>query len=153
MYAHQRLPSVYNRGDRTLAVHLRVLGRLLSMKDPSSDGGSPKRDSSILTGRLHRYVIATCYMKMMRRLKHKTLSQPYITSLQAVETSAICFDTSKFEAPTTQWTKNDWQFLNKFLKTTPQKFQDSYPALIRQAGVPLDQFQPLYTADTCAEFH
>lgn len=122
------------------------------MKD-SSDGEIPKRDPSKLSGRLQRYVIATCYRKMKHRMNHKTLSKPYVSSLRKVNDNDICFDPSEFENPSAQWMTNDWKFLNKFLKTTPPGFQSLYPALLKQAGKPLDEFTPLYTQDTCVEFH
>jgi len=67
-----------NSGRTTLAEHLWILSKLLVMKDPPGDGG-PATDTTWVE-RLQYYVIATCYPKMVRRLGHKTLSQPYIHS-------------------------------------------------------------------------
>jgi len=134
------------RSNRTLPVHLRVLGKLLSMKESSPSG--PKKDPSSLSGRLLRYVIATCYPKMTRRLKHKTLSQPYILSLKQVNTFNV--DNSKLDEPQPHRTQHDRLFMTRFFLTTPLEFQNKYPT-IKQAKMDKD-FQ-LYTEDTCTEFH
>jgi len=101
---------LYNRSNTTLALHLRVLGRLLSMEEPSPNG--PKKDASSLSVRLLRYVVATSYAKITHRLKHKTLSQPYIRSLKTVDTFNVV--ESELEQPTHQGTENDRLFLIKF---------------------------------------
>ena len=74
---------LYNRSHSTIAKHLFILSKLLSMKAPSIDGS--KTDPSFFR-RILLYVIATCYPKMIHRLGHRTLSKPYIQSLNEVKT-------------------------------------------------------------------
>jgi hypothetical protein len=77
-------------GFTTLADHLWISSELLVMKDHPSDGGPEAVNPSKMSDRLLRYIIATCYQKMERRLKHKTLSQPYFSSLKSVELTSLC---------------------------------------------------------------
>ena len=67
---------LYNRSHSNIAKHLWILSKLLTMKEPSVNG--PRTDPSSLSKRLLLYVIATCYPKMIHRLGHQTLSEPYI---------------------------------------------------------------------------
>ena len=146
---------LYNRSNNTLAVHLRVLGKLLSMKKLSPNG--PTKDPGSLSGRLLRYVIATCYRKMTRRLKHKTLSQPYIRSLRQVNTvdvnDSFNVDIFKLDKPSSERNEHDWLFLTKFFLTTPPEFQNKFPTLLKQGKMEFNKDYQLYTKDTCAEFH
>ena len=140
---------LHNRSNTTIPVHLRVLGKLLSMKESSPNG--PTKDPGKLAGRLLHYVIATCYPKITRRFKHKTLSQPYIRSLKQVNTFDV--DNSKLGKPSPQRTGHDQLFLTKFFLTTSEKFQTKFPTLLKQAKMVRDKDFQLYTEDTCAEFH
>jgi hypothetical protein len=143
---------LHNRSKTTMPVHLRVLGKLLSMKEPSPNG--PIADPGKLSGRLLRYVIATSYSKIRRRLKNKTLSQPYIESLKQVDT--LDMDYPKRDKPSPQRpqrTEHDRLFLTKFFSTTSENFQAGFPKLLKQAKTVHDQDFQLYTKDTCAEFH
>lgn len=72
-----------------MAGHLWILGKLLTMKDD-------KKDFGIVFGRLLPYVVATCYMKIKRRLKND-LSKPYMKALRAVKT--VLFDESQRGTP------------------------------------------------------
>ena len=119
------------------------------MEEPSPNG--PKKDASSLSVRLLRYVVATSYAKITRRLKHKTLSQPYIRSLKTVDTFNVV--ESELEQPTRQGTENDRLFLIKFFSTTPPEFQIRFPKLVERANKVADENFRLYTKDTCAEFH
>jgi hypothetical protein len=142
---------LYNRSHSTITKHLWILSKLLNMKEPSTSDG-PKGNPSSLSKRLLRYVIATCYRKMIRRLGHRTLSQPYIQSLKQVTT--FQFDESKLDQASEGETANDRLFLLQFVLTGAWRPCTKFPKLIEQAKVAEDgkTFQ-LYTKDTCAEFH
>src|SRR6266446_3839510 len=146
---------LYNRSNRTLAVHLRVLGKLLSMKESSPNG--PTKDPGSLSARLLCYVIATCYSKMARQLKHKTLSQPYIRSLNQVNTvdvnNSFNVNNFKLDKSSPQRIQHDRLFLTKFFLTTPLEFRNKFPTLLKQAEMESNKDFQLYTKDTCAEFH
>src|SRR5271154_1650780 len=88
---------MYNRSHSTMAKHLWIMSKLLTMAEPSIDG--PRRNPTSLSERLLRYVIATCYPKMIHRLGHRTLSQPYIDSL--IQVTTFQFDESQFDKATT----------------------------------------------------
>jgi len=119
---------LYNRSNRTLAVHLRVLGKLLSMKESSPNG--PTKDPGSLSARLLCYVIATCYSKMVRQLKHKTLSQPYIRSLNQVNTvdvnNSFNVNNFKLDKSSPQRIQHDRLFLTKFFLTTLWSFETNF---------------------------
>ena len=120
------------------------------MKEFSPNNG-PTKDPVSLSGRLLHYVVATCHRKMTRRLKHKTLSQPYIQSLKQVNTFNV--DNSKFDKPSPQGTQNDRLFLTDFFLSTSPEFQSKFPTLLKQAKMESNKDFQLYTEDTCAEFH
>lgn len=115
-----------------------------------------KDDLKSPSNRLLRYVIATCYPKMIRRLGNKTWSKPYIDSLKQITT--FQFDESKLDRDqvSEKETENDRQFLLKFVLSMPS-LHTQVPKLIEQAkkaraGAGSKDFQ-LYTQDTCEEFH
>ena len=110
------------RSNRTLPMHLWVLGKLLSMKESSPSG--PTKDPSSLSGCLLCYLIAIFYPKMTCQLKHKTLSQPYIQSLKQVNTFNV--DNSNLDKPSPQGTQHDQLFLTKFFLTTLQSFKTNF---------------------------
>lgn len=127
-----------------MAGHLWILGKLLTMKDD-------KKDFGIVFGRLLPYVVATCYMKIKRRLKND-LSKPYMKALRAVKT--VLFDESQRGTPRADELANDRQFLVNYLLTTAERRGTETPNLIKQAELARDH-KPfhLYTEDTCMEFH
>jgi len=139
---------LYNRSKTTIPVHLRVLGKLLTMEEPSPLG--PKRVSSVMQGRLMRYVIATCFQKIRRRVRHKTLSQPLIKSLKDLTT----FNVGNFERDerSDERTGHD-RLLLEFLMDTHDDLQAQFPKLLERAKNKDDPDFDLYTEDTCAEFH
>jgi hypothetical protein len=120
------------------------------MKEPSVNG--PRTDPSSLSKRLLLYVIATCHPKMIHRLEHQTLSEPYIQSLNQVTT--FQFDESKVDQGSTVEITNDRLFLVKFVLPASSGLHTKIPKLIQQAKLAEDSkpFQ-LYTKDTCMEFH
>ena len=61
-----------------LEEHLWILSRLLSTK---YDGNTTSRNRGY---QLLRYVVATCYPKILLRLNHAVGSRPYLNSLHAV---------------------------------------------------------------------
>jgi hypothetical protein len=125
------------------------------MKEPFPNG--PTKDPGSISARLLRYVIATCHLKMARWLKHKTLSQPYIRSLNQVNTvdvnNSFNVNKVKLDKPSPQRIQHDRLFLTKFFLTTPLEFQNKFPTLLKQAEMESNKDFQLYTKDTCAEFH
>jgi len=98
-----------------------------------------------------RYVIATCYQKIRRRLRHKTLSQPFIKSLKQVETFNV--DESQRGTRSAQRTEHDKLFLTKFLLDAHRDLHAKFPKLLKHARMKDDPDFELYTEDTCIEFH
>src|SRR6266567_1047044 len=139
-----------NRSHSTIAKHLLILSKLLTMKEPSID--SPQRNSYSPSEHLLCYVIATCYPKMKRRSKHRTLSLPYIKSLEEITT--FQFDESKLNLASNAESANDLLFMRKFMLPFLRNIGTKIPKLTMQANA-LDEGKPvyLYTEDTCAEFH
>ena len=122
------------------------------MKEPSIDG--PKRDLHSLNNRLLRYVIATCYPKMIRRLGNKNWSQPYIESLKGVTT--FQFDESRLhrDQVSRKEIANDRQFLLTFFLPTSSVLKTDAPKLLEKAKAAKDSEDiQFYTKDTCEEFH
>jgi len=144
---------LYNRSNRTLAMHLQVLGKLLSNNGPTEDGS--------LYERLLSYVIGTCYPKIAHRLTHKTLSQPYVWSLNQVNTVDVnnSFNVNKFNLDnpsrgrTLARAQSDRLFLTRFFLAAPLEVQNKFPTLLKQAEMLSNKDFQLYTKDTCAEFH
>src|SRR5271156_1257212 len=121
------------------------------MKDSHGDGG-PAIIPSKMSNRLLRYIIATCHPKMNRRLKHKTLSQPYFSSLKSVED--FTFDKSLQEQPSSLETASDQSFLQKFVLPAVDKLRTSIPFIHQQAKLAEEnQKFKLYNENTCKEFH
>src|SRR5271169_2233629 len=141
---------MYNRSHPTIAKHLWIMSKLLTMKEHSIDG--PKINPINLSERLLRYIIATCYPKMIRRLGHRTLSQPYIDSLSQVTT--FQFDKSQLDQATVDEIENDQLFLLQFLLPAAPMLRTKIPKLTEQAKLAQNR-KPVqfYTKDTCAEFH
>lgn len=128
------------------------MSKLLSMKEPSDNG--LKRDTTALSNRILRYVIATCYPKMNRRMKHR-LSWSYIQSLGGITT--FQFSESEYDGlPPRDEIENDRHFLVKFLLSVASGSicNTKTPKLLEQAQLACDRkpFQ-LYTNETCIEFH
>jgi hypothetical protein len=138
---------LYNRSHWTITKHLWVLSRILTMKEPSSDG--PKTVPDSLSRCLIHHVIATCYPKMLRRLGQRTLSGPYIRSLKSVTT--FKFGESMSNTATEEMT-NDRLLLLFILKSI--SLHPKIPKLLEQAKLAerREPFQ-LYTKETCTEFH
>jgi len=148
--------------------HLWILGKLLTLtKPPSSSDDSARlrassssddlRDSSSSDGsaRLLRYVVATCYPKMIRRLNHKTLSLPFIKALEQIQT--FTFHESKLDQEQKEETKSDILFLTNFLPHAAPALSIEIPKIKEKIEVLMgtedrSAFR-LYTQDTCAEFH
>ena len=121
------------------------------MKDSHGDGG-PAIIPSKMSNRLLRYIIATCHPKMNRRLKHKTLFQPYFSSLKSVED--FTFDKSLQEQPSSLETASDQSFLQKFVLPAVDKLRTSIPFIHQQAKLAeANQKFELYNENTCKEFH
>ena len=123
------------------------------MKGCPFDGG-PIDEEPTDEERLLLYVISTCYPKMNRRINHKTLSMPYMTSLENVE--AVPYHKSLHMEASTDEKENDRLFLVKFLKPAIEAnwFNKAIPKLYEQATL-AEKSKPfqLYTEDTCMEFH
>ena len=152
MIAHAH--NVYDSYKRppTLAEHFWILSRLLAMKYGAAQ-----------VSLLRTYVIATCYRKMYRRFKHKTLSLPYISTLESVNMAGIDFNSQEkqniaFESQEKQELQdaNDRKFLVDFLITysedQPSKLR--FTNLLEQARLAA-QHKPfqLYNESTYREFH
>jgi hypothetical protein len=124
------------------------------MKDRTSKGGPKEANLTKLSDRLLLYVIAASYPKILRRIKHPTLSIPYITSLNQVKN--FHFDESMRSVASKEEIENDRLFLVKYLLTAVEEswLGLSTPNLCQQAKLAKqgDRFQ-LYTKDTCLEFH
>ena len=71
-----------HRSHMTMAKHLWILGRLLTMKIPIKDSRGTKSCNKCI----FNHVITTCYPKIFGWLQNKILSLPYITSLKEVTT-------------------------------------------------------------------
>lgn len=137
----------YFRSNPTLATHLHILSRLLTMPGPQHD------DEESLN-RLLSYVIATCYPKMLRRSKH-SVSQRYLSSLKGA--TGIRFSQPPRELSEREIDKsNDQRFLGWVhnLALRNQDFRDEYPKIVHQAKLAVENepFQ-LYSEATCEEFH
>jgi hypothetical protein len=133
-----------HRSHSTFEKHVWVLSRLITMKE---DPESPDN-------RLLRYVVATCYPKMINRLNHRTWSQPYIDSLKRITT--VEFDESRLERDrvSAKEIDNDRQFLLNFFLPISSSLQTKVPKLIKQAeNAKSNKDLQLYTEDTCEEFH
>src|SRR6266567_5086025 len=120
---------LYNRSHSTIAKHLLILSKLLTMKEPSIDG--PKTDPSSLSRRILRYVVATCYPKMIHRLGHRTLSKPYIQSLNQVTT--FRYDKSMFDKGLTAEIESDRLFLVEFMLSASSRLHIKFPKIMEQA--------------------
>jgi hypothetical protein len=109
---------LYNRSRPTIAKHLWILSKLLTMIYSSTQSLDPTiwhPDPSHLehsAERLLRYIIATCHMKMIHRLENQ-LSKTYIQSLSQVKT--FPFDESSTVSQADEAIENDWQFLLAFM--------------------------------------
>lgn len=119
------------------------------MKDPSSNEGETGLEKDC--NRLLRYVVATCYPKMQRRFENRTLSQPYIDSLQKVTEFSFCEPSQKQPS-----SDSDQQFIELVHRTTTHNsnFVKSFPKISHQAELAHkgEAFQ-LYSGDTQREFH
>ncbi|KJA17468.1 hypothetical protein HYPSUDRAFT_57717 [Hypholoma sublateritium FD-334 SS-4] len=136
----------------TAAKHLWILSKLLCMKEPSNDG--PKRDITALINRIRRYIIATCYPKMNRRMQHR-LSRSYVQSLGGI--TAFQFSESERDGlPPKDEIESDRRFLVNILLplASDSIYKTKTPKLLEQAQLAYDlkPFQ-LYTNETCTEFH
>lgn len=119
------------------------------MKDPSPDG--PKIQPGVLSERLLRYVIATCYEKMIQRLRHKTLSLPYSESLKGLNPSKFV---AHSEPASPAEADNDRLFLLKVVLLAHDKFDTKTPNLVKTAKLAeANKSFELYTEDTYMEFH
>src|SRR6266699_4661817 len=108
VHAHQ-CPLLYNRSGMTIAQHLWIMSKLLSMKEPITDNKKePKRDPAVLSKRLQLHVIATCFPKMLRRFKQPA-SRLFIESLESVK--AWEFDEDKRGQPSKKEIGNDREFV------------------------------------------
>ena len=113
-----------------------------------------KEDPESPDNRLLRYVVATCYPKMINRLNNQTWSQPYIDSLKRIST--VEFDESRLERDrvSAKEIDNDRQFLLNFFLPISSSLRTKVPKLIKQAeNAKSNKDLQLYTEDTCEEFH
>ena len=122
------------------------------MKEPSDDG--PKREPPVLSRRILRYVLATCYPLINRRLKHR-LSRSYIQAVAEVTT--FQFSESEYNRKSaTAEIEGDRRFLVDYLlpSSLASIWETKIPKLMEQAQLARDRkpFQ-LYTNETCIEFH
>lgn len=128
---------IYDRSNTTFSSHIWILSKLLVMEYPFDD--------------LLSYVIATSHVKILRRLRHSTLSMPYSSSLRAVTNFSFC---EFHRLPTTAEMESDQSLLARSLPTVITRLRTKIPKIQEQmelakANKPL-QF---YTKDTCMEFH
>jgi hypothetical protein len=144
---------LYDNSDfTTLADHLWILSKLLVMKDSPSDGGPAAIVPSEMSNRLLRYIIATCYRKMLRRLNHNTLSRPYFLSLKSVED--VTFNESLRGQPSMLETASDWLFLENVVLDGGHTLRTPIPHILEQANLAVaNQNFQLYNQNTCKEFH
>ena len=147
MHAHQ-CPLLYNRSGQTIATHLWIVGKLLSMTEPTTG----KRDFTLLSNRLIHHVIANCFPKIGRRLTQPA-SVLFIDSLKSM--TAWDFDEAKRGKPTPANIQNDLEFVVNYLLTPKEDALDGkIPNLIKQAELVRDKKEEwLYTKETCIEFH
>jgi hypothetical protein len=102
---------------------------------------------------LLRYVIATCYPKILRRIRHLTLSKPYLVSLQSV-TAFSFVEPHQHQEPNRAGIKSDRLLLSNFLSVAARKLRTKIPKIEEQiALVEAEQPFKLYTKETCIEFH
>jgi len=154
---------LYNsyKSEPTMAEHLWILSQVLVMKYNFDGRSHSHRNSAFL---LMNYVIATCYLKMIRRLKHKTLSLPYIESLRSVKMAGVTFLESHEKQEGQEKERqdaNDKIFLVDFLITfsearvsTPTFTPTPIPNILEQASLAVkDKPFQLYTKSTYQEFH
>jgi hypothetical protein len=136
------------RQNPTLDTHLHVLAKLLAMKDPSDK--NQERNPMTPTDHLLRYVIATCYRKMLHRATHPKLSMPYIESLRKVDVTEIRFREQK--PPSDEDIHRDQRFLSFVLQLFG--FGNKFPTIASQAEL-LRKGEPfqLYSNNTYKEFH
>lgn len=140
---------LYNRSLPTLARHLWVMGKLLSLKESTDN---PSEREECLRRRIQAYVAATCYPKILRRMKNQTVSQSYIRSLRAV--TSFDFNEAMRGEPTTREIANNRQLvLNYLLPIEKLQKTNNYPRLIEQAKSASNKNFQLYTEGTCVEFH
>ena len=65
VYAHQ-CPLLYNRSSMTMAKHLWIISKLLSIKEPvTNNKKEPESNSLDLFKCLQRHVIATFFLKLL----------------------------------------------------------------------------------------
>jgi len=143
----------------TMAEHLWILSRVLVMKYNFDGRSHSHRNSAFL---LMNYVIATCYLKMICRLKHETLSLPYIESLRSVKMASVTFlESHEKQEGQERQDANDKIFLVDFLITflearvsTPTFTPTPIPNILEQASLAVkDEPFQLYTKSTYREFH
>ena len=125
--------------------HLWVLNRLLI---PQSN--TPRL---VRLDRLLKYVIATCYRKILRRWNDETLSLPYYTSLQHISSKTIRFQELRPDVNPKKDSKRDKEVQNddSLLESIDSRLADNLGIKIPQL-VAL-QHGPIYTEERCNEFH
>jgi hypothetical protein len=135
----------------TFATHLYMLGQLLAL---TNLGSEVKSHATTLSDILLQYVVATSCRKMEHRLNDRSLSRPYINSLEQVK---ISFCEPPKEPPVKdKEIDNDRQFLAWMYQYTlsNDQFGELCPLISHQAKLAHDgkPFQ-LYSRDTHKEFH
>jgi len=146
-HAHQ-CPLLYDRGGQTIASHLWIVGKLLSMKEPTTGN----RDPYLLNNRLISHVTANCFRKMCRRLR-QTVSKRFLDSLNSITTWT--FDEAKRGEPTPTNIQNDHAFVVSYLLPTKgDAVAGEIRNLLKQAELVDDNATEwLYTQGSCLEFH
>jgi hypothetical protein len=82
---------------------------------------------------LIRYIITTCYPKMVRRLRNEKLSRPYITSLRQV-TTFLYVEPKKQREQLLDEIENDRLLFCKFLPVTASKLRTKLPKIEEQVA-------------------
>lgn len=99
------------------------------------------------------YVVATCFPKILERLNHQTISQPYFSSLQQLKSFEFKEGPSEeIRKSRKSQEKNDSLLLSSLLLR--QQLSNKYPALTKLAKQDAAK-EPytLYSKDTYLEFH
>ena len=147
---------MYNRGisdhEVSLPQHLWMLRKILTVDLSIVDTSSQRSDAEQRVEHLLRYVVATCYPKILRCLTNY-LSQLYFLSLLSLRKSTISFRKPEdCHTPTSMELASDHHLAHFIISLTLPVHE--YPDIVAQANsVVKGKDTRLYTERTTKQFH
>lgn len=135
--------------------HLWIMSKMLSMYKSPGKVKAHGASNAATSNRILYHVIATCYPKMNRRMKH-SVSETYMQCLEEIKTFDISTSMVQ-DTPSEVQLKSDRRFLSEYLlpcKDILNNLGIKTSKLEAQASLAIDgkAFQ-LYTIHTSIEFH